>query len=660
MNFFDAQDRARRTSRRLVAAYIVATIVIVAAVTAIVGFALFNFSAVAYDYSDALGQADPRFLVQQGPILIGTAVLTTLFILGASLFKTSVLSAGGGSVATSVGGTLVPADVQDPLRRRLRNVVEEMAIASGVPVPEIYVLEEENSINAFAAGFTPSDAAVAVTRGALEILERDELQGVIAHEFSHILNGDMRLNIRLMGVLFGIMVLGLVGRMIFRSGHHSSLISSRRDRGAPIALVVGLGLVIVGGIGVFFARVIKAGISRQREYLADASAVQFTRQSSGIANALKKIGGYSEGSVIKSADPEEISHMLFGSGARFFGLFATHPPLLARIQALDPSFSAGDMQRVDLHQRRSAIGAESVHAGIAGDMTTAFASGGTAVFADSIAETVGRPEIEHVEYAQLLRQSVPESLYAAAHSQDFAYLLTLALVLDRDGSALQRQLSLAREQLGAERSRVLSRYYDELATTGAEFRLPLLAIAFPALKLRPAPELSFLVTLATRLIEIDGEVDFYEYCFYRILMSNLGQAIDPTGKRNPTRAGRNELRSAVVNLLRVLASYGHDSSQQRDTAFRAGRKELGSWAGSYEYQAGQSMDVALLDRSLDVLLGLSAKGKESLLRAISVTATHDDRLSIREAELIRTVCAALDYPLPPILVQRAIGTSQLY
>ncbi len=162
---------------------------------------------------------------------------TTLFILGASLFKTSLLSAGGGRVATDMGGTLVPADVQDPLRRRLRNVVEEMAIASGVPVPEIYVLEEESSINAFAAGFTPSDAAVAVTRGTLELLDRDELQGVIAHEFSHILNGDMRLNIRMMGVLYGIMVLGLIGRMFVRGGHHTSIISSRRDRGAPVATI---------------------------------------------------------------------------------------------------------------------------------------------------------------------------------------------------------------------------------------------------------------------------------------------------------------------------------------------------------------------------------------------------------------------------------------
>ncbi len=648
MNFFDAQDRARQATRRLVAAYVVVTIIIVLGVTAIVGFALFSISTTGYDITSS------DFVVQQAPILIGTALLTTLFIVGSSLFKTSVLSAGGGRVATDLGGTLVPADVQDPLRRRLRNVVEEMAIASGLPVPEIYVLEEESSINAFAAGYTPSDAAIVVTRGTLELLDRNELQGVIAHEFSHVLNGDMRLNIRLMGVLFGIMVLGLIGRMIVRGGYHTSIVSSRRDRGTPVVLIVGLGLVIVGSIGVFVARILKASVSRQREYLADASAVQFTRQSAGIANALKKIGGYSAGSLIKSVDPEEVSHMLFGTGAKFWGLFATHPPLVERIQALDPRFKESDFPLVDRRLRRSATGPDVIHRGLAGDVTTALAGGGAAVLAESIAETVGHPESAHVEYAQHLRQSVPESLYEAAHSSEFAYLLTIALILDREGVMVERQLALARDQLGEDRAQLLRRYYDELASTDAEYHLPLLAIAFPALKLRPAQELSYLVSLATRMIEIDGKVDFYEYCLYRILMSSLGQAIDPSGRRNAIRARRGELRSAAINLLRVLANYGHESREQSKAAFQAGRATLGQWAEAYDYQTDHGYTVAVLDQSLDVLLGLKSKGKETLLKAISATVAHDGMLAIREAALIRAVCATLDYPLPPILVHREI------
>ncbi len=646
MNFFAAQDRARQASRRLVFAYIVATLLIVLGVTAIVAIALYNFTQAGLGYT-------PRaFIGEQAPILIGTAIVTALFIVGASLFKTSVLSAGGGKVAVDMGGTLVPADTQDPLRRRLRNVVEEMAIASGVPVPEIYVLEEESSINAFAAGYTPSDAAVAVTRGTLELLDRNELQGVIAHEFSHILNGDMRLNIRLMGVLFGIMVLGLIGRMIIRGGYHTSIVSSRRNRGAPVVLIIGLGLAILGGIGVFFARIIKAGVSRQREYLADASAVQFTRQTDGIANALKKIGGYSAGSLIKATDPEEVSHMLFGTGAKLSGLFATHPPLTERIQALDPNFRDSDYPAVDARQYRDNTGPDTVTSGFTGDVTSALATGGAAALADSIAETVGEPDREHVEYAQHLRQSVPESLYAAAHSSEFAYLVTIALILDRTGEHVDRQLAIAREQLGAERAGLLKRYYDDLKSTGAEYRLPLLGIAFPALKLRPSQELSYLVSFASRMIEVDNEIDLYEYCFYRILMSNLGQAIDPTGRRSATRAGRRQIQVAAVDLLRVLADYGHDSDELSAAAYEAGRATLGKWAQAHEYQSDRAYTVQILDKSLDVLLGLNNKGKESLLRAISVTAAHDRKLSTAEAELIRAVCATLDYPLPPILVHR--------
>ena len=646
MNFFAAQDQARRSSRRLVFAYIAATIAIVLGVTAVVGFALFNVSQSGYDNTPG------QFIREQAPLLLGTALLTTLFIFGSSLYKTSRLSAGGGKVAVDMGGTLVPTDVQDPLRRRLRNVVEEMAIASGVPVPEIYVMEEEHGINAFAAGFSPSDAAIAVTRGTLELLDRDELQGVIAHEFSHILNGDMKLNVRLMGVLFGIMVLGLIGRMVVRGGYHSSIISSRRNRNAPVILIIGIGLVVLGGIGVFFARMIKASVSRQREYLADASAVQFTRQSHGIASALKKIGGYSEGSKISATDPEEVSHMLFGSGTSLLGMFATHPPLVDRIQALDPGFKESDFPQVDPRQRRVEITHESQHAAFAGEITTALASDSTKVLSESIADTVGHPQQEHVEFARRLRKSIPAELYDAAHSSELAFLLSIALVLDQSKRTIDRQFSLLQEQLGSERTKIIRRYYDELSASSGEYRLPLLEITFPALKLRPMPELAFLVELTNRLIEVDGDIDLYEFCFYRIMMSSLGQAIDPTGTHGVRRSRRQDLQSAATELLRILADHGHDSDQERIAAFEAGIATLGPWAHGAKYESDRECNAARLNNSLDILLGLNSKGQESLLRAVSATAAHDGKISVAEAELIRAVCATLNYPLPPILVHR--------
>ena len=312
MNFFERQARARRNTTRLVLLFALAVAGIVVAVD--------------------LGV----LLVFGGePALLAMSTLLALGVIGiGSLYRMASLRGGGEAVALQMGGVPVPEDTTDLHLRRLRNVVEEMSIASGVPVPKVYVMEHEAGINAFAAGYSPSDAVIAVTRGALDRLNRDELQGVIAHEYSHILNGDMRLNIRLVGVLFGILMIGLIGRKILQHGG-----GGVRGRGAMPVLVGALIALVVGYVGLFFGRLIKAGVSRSREVLADASAVQFTRQTAGLAGALKKIGGLHDGSrLAERAEAEEVSHMLFGDGTGLRGLFATHPPLLQRIQALEPSF----------------------------------------------------------------------------------------------------------------------------------------------------------------------------------------------------------------------------------------------------------------------------------------------------------------------------------
>ena len=634
MNFFEVQDQARRSTRRLVFLYLLATALIVAGVTLIVGVATFNITS-AGEYLTFWGH-----LSHQAPTLIGTAVIVTLLITGATLVKTSQLSAGGGRVALQLGGTLVSPDTRDPLRSRLRNVVEEMAIASGVPVPEIYVLEQESGINAFAAGFAPGDAAIAVTRGTLEILDRDELQGVIGHEFSHILNGDMRLNIRLMGVLFGIMIIGLMGRMVFRGVRFSS---SRK--GAPIALVIGLGLMIIGGIGVFIARMIKSGVSRQREYLADASAVQFTRQTSGLANALKKIGGYENGSHFQSADPEEVSHMLFGTGSKLSGMFATHPPLTDRIRALDPSFNEGDYPVVTLLERGvPGMASEGrQHAGFAEDTDMPAAKLSPA----SIGDSVAKPTVAHIAFAERVLQTVPELLYDAAHSPDLSYLLTIALILDRSGRVSERQFNLATEQLGEQRTQLIRKFYDELLKASPLYRLPLLEIAFPALRQRPAPQLQYLIDLTGRLIEIDGEIELYEFCFYRVLATNLRHIINPSSSPKRRGPGRKSVREAAVELLRIVAHYGHAVDADGEAAFRAGLKRFGKWGESCAYDVKRKPSTAALDKSLDMLVALNGEGRKMLLESVTTVVLHDEQLNVPEAELIRAICASLEIPLPP-------------
>ncbi len=650
MDFFAAQDRSRRLTRRLILSYLVATSVIVVLVTGVV-LLLLGQGAQSIEYGSGMS-----WLQQQWPIAAGSAAGTAGFIGLASIYKVARLSAGGASVARDLGGTAVTSDVKDPLRRRLRNVVEEMAIASGVPVPEIFVLEEENAINAFAAGFSSEDAAIAVTRGTLENLSRDELQGVIAHEFSHILNGDMRLNIRLMGILFGILAIAMIGRLILRGSSRSR--SSSRNGGAAAGVALGAALFVIGYVGVFFGRLIKAGVSRQREFLADASAVQFTRQTDGIAGALKKIGGLQRGSQL-DADPEEVSHMLFALGSRkLAGLFATHPPLADRISALDPSFRPEQLQ--------SELSSPLGHETLMDDTPTlhiAPLARGAKIQPSPTEEWLndsGRPEDEHIHYAGKLLRSIPELLASAAHSRDHSLLLAIALVLDSDDAQRARQLVYLDSQLGELRSRRVASLYDEYATLGAAYRLPLLDLAFPALKDRPTPQIEFLIEIVDRLIHMDGQVDLFEYAIARVLQGQLSDALYP---RRPLIGRARLARSAKVQrsaqtVVAIFASHGHESAQQGDEAFGHGMRCLNVRL-SEDARLTDVMPadwVSHCDKALTHLNLLDGRDKRTLLRALIEVAGFDNGLTVAEAEMLRAIAAVLQVPLTPLLNEAAIGS----
>ncbi|MEM6512719.1 MAG: M48 family metallopeptidase [Pseudomonadota bacterium] len=627
MNFFDAQDNARKATRWLVIVYSIATLLIVAGVTAVVYFTL-SLSA-----STTMGS----MLQNPAGLLIGTALATLGIIVCASAVKTARLSSGGATVATSMGGTLVSPDTRDPLRRRLLNVVEEMAIASGVPVPDVFVLEEETAINAFAAGYSPSDAAVAVTRGTLELLSRDELQGVIAHEFSHVLNGDMRLNIRMMGVLYGIMVIGLLGRLMLRSGHYGAL-SSRRGKNGNALVMVGLGLAILGFIGVFFSRVIKAAVSRQREYLADASAVQFTRQTRGIAGALKKIGGFEGSSMITSKDPEEVSHMLFGTGMKLSSVFATHPPLANRIAALEPGFDPSEFKPVT----------DAVREQVASEAASQFAGGAVApeISGDNIVEAIGNPQAEHIALAGQIREDIPADLYEDAHSSAGALLLTIALLLDPDQRQFDQQMDIVRNVLGEKRSQRILAQVDQVSRRPRALRMSLLEIAFPALKRRPESELGALIKLLRKLVDSDGKIDLYEFCFLRIIEGHLAHAADPSATSRRRKLTRKQVQHAALDLLRIVAREG--GSTQPATAFRAGIQRLPAWASEAEIGNAQDDVVARLDRAFDLLTALNPAGQKLLIEALVATIGSDGKFSSTEIEVLRALCAAIGCPLPAL------------
>jgi Zn-dependent protease with chaperone function len=624
VNFFEHQDHARRQTRWLVVLFILAVLAIIAAVD----FALL-IAFGQYSLDPGISVASPQGLQTNMPLLMGGAAATGSIIGLASLFKTASLRGGGGKVARDLGGTLVDADARDPLRRRLRNIVEEIALASGVPVPEIYVLEQESGINAFAAGFTPSDAAVAVTRGAMEKLSRNELQGVIAHEFSHVFNGDMRLNIRLMGSLFGILMLALIGRRVLHSARY---MGRSRDSSGSAVFIIAITLTLIGYIGLFFGRWIKSAVSRQREYLADASAVQFTRDPDGIAGALKKIAIYGNASYL-NVESEEVGHMLFGSGQKM-NLFATHPPLMERIQRIDPSFQEEDLTTISkkiLRQEEREAKRQTELA--AKEEKRSGGAGGTIFDAAQFMDQIGNPQWERLLMAAAVAASIPETVRNAAHSADWAPEVLFYTLLDKRPEIQQQQMLIIAQRMGSAA--------EELKP---EQRLPLMEVALPSLKRHPPDFVKKVLETVNELIHADGRVDVFEYLLARVVTQYLWEAVNPQAVRNSGRKTLSGLTADTADVFAILARHGHDVESAAQSAYETGMKGLG-------YQTIPSMPdtenwIESLDASLDRLDALRLSDKETLVKSLIETVTADGELVAAELELLRVVCAMIHVPMP--------------
>jgi Zn-dependent protease with chaperone function len=642
VDFFARQEQSRRTSRALVVAFLLAFVVVALATTAVVAAGLRLYTE---NNSLFLGtESWSQWLDGHGGLVLGLAAGTFGLMVLASLYRTATLARGGGHVARSLGGTRVTGEGTDPLERRLVNVVEEMALASGLPVPEIYVLEQEAGINAFAAGRTPADAAVAVTRGALEHLDRNELQGVIAHEFSHILNGDMRLNQQLIGLAFGILVLSLIGRWLLRSVRYTRSGRGKNSGGIAAALAIGLALTIIGGIGVMLSRLIKAAVSRNRERLADASAVQFTREPEGLAGALKKIGGYS-GRIV-SVDTEEVAHMLFeGRSKAFSGWFATHPPLLERIRALEPSFDPRDLPAPTqpLGAPRPLAADDGATAGLAGApvaVTPAATAASPLERAGEIAAPAGRA----------LRQALPDELYQATRSRESSLLVVVALALSSDDATRRQQLALVERQLGATRAQLAQRLFGEIERASAEVRLPVLELALPTLRQRPREELTYLSDLLTRVQSIETVPRLFDFVLLRLVKTYLNNV--PGAEPEPRRSRRDlpDARAAVRALLATVAAFGSEQSGAARSAYEAGIASVG-WRvepadPTFEPPADER-DLARLDSALAALSSARPRDKERVLRGVLATIRADAVTASEERELFRVVALALGTPLPP-------------
>ena len=641
MDFFASQDKARRNTKLLVFYFAFAVIFLILAVYAAAALA---FTGLGMTHAEGASAEK----ISQFSLFCWTALATLAVILLGSLFKTLSLARGGSAVAEMLDGRLINSGARDANERKLLNVVEEMSIASGVPVPRVYVMDDEPGINAFAAGHTSGDAVIGVTRGCMTLLSRDELQGVIGHEFSHIFNGDMRLNLRLIGLIFGIICLTIMGRIM--------LYSRGRDRN-PLPFL-GIALIVIGWVGVVFGRLIQAAVSRQREVLADASAVQFTRNPSGLAGALKKIGGLAEGSRLESPHAEEASHLFFanGMGKAFFG-FATHPPLVERIRALDPSFD-GKFPTVVLPEETMAEVATETQAKrppvpppIPGFAKMPLGGIAPIVIAQGdLVANIGQPTPQHLRYAAEFPQTIPPSLEAATRDPLGACALVCAFLLDDDASARDRQIEelsrVAPESMCAE----IIRLWPDVENIPSHARIPLIDLALPSLLRLSPPQFEQFRKAKDTLMASDRKTDLFEYMLQKIVSRHLETHFSETPKPITEFYALPALVDDCGVLLSATAHAGQDDLTQAEAAFVRGADSLGRAAGKpIPWLAAEQCDFPRLDRALERLGQAVPQIKKNVLIACAQTVVADGVIQEREAELLRAVADALDCPVPPFV-----------
>jgi Zn-dependent protease with chaperone function len=633
LNFFQQQELARRNTRMMVFLYVLAVIAVVLVVDVVIG--------IAYGW----GMSEPgRPVSAPASLYVLGAAGTLAAILIASAFHILRLREGGAAIARLVGANRVSPDTRDPLERRLMNVVEEMAIAAGMRVPALYVMQEETGINAFAAGYDASSSIITVTWGTLHALNRDELQGVIGHEFSHIVNGDLGLNLRMMGVLGGILFIGSIGEFLMRgsgSGRGS------KDSASGGIVVFGLALFAIGYIGVFFARLIKASVSRQREFLADAASVQFTRNPAGIAGALDQIRASTAGTRVMNRYAEDMSHMFFGQSVPMWlgGLFDTHPAVDERIRRVVPNFGATEYRR-----RRAVAQAIGTAEPAPGPLASAGKRAGDHAYAwgHSVAQSValvGSLEADKVDHARRLIERIPASLREAVRVPNTAAAVVLGLLLAEPRAVMEQQLAAAAAAGAPALAEAARAVAGDAAGLSPALCLPLVDLALPALKSAPAQAKHQFLAALDAVIRADRRVSLHEFVILTLARSQLEPGPLPNARKSIS-----ELRAEVTLLLSLFAHAGRGSAAaaaQPEAAFGAGQQQLGMKEAVLAPL--ETLSLQAVGEALESLRALAPLAKSELMSAFFAAVISDKTVKIAEAELMRLAGAVLGCPLPPLI-----------
>lgn len=652
MNFFQSQDAARKNTKLLVLFFLTAVALLIVLTNLLV------IGVVTFSQSPTITVTELKAQFNWNTfLLVGVGVVALVFL--ASLYKIIQLSGGGERVAEMMGGELIIDGGGDIHKKRVLNIVEEMSIASGTPVPPVYLIDDM-AINAFAAGTTTGNAVIGVTRGTIKKLSRDQLQGVIAHEFSHIHNGDMRLNIRLIGLLNGILIIGTIGYFLLRSSTRRSHRRSSKGGGGGAVIVLGIGLMVIGYTGTFFGNIIKAAVSRQREYLADASAVQFTRNKDGIAGALKRIGGNSHGSIMQSSEAAEISHALFGEGVStmFTGLFATHPPLDKRIRAIQPNWD-GEFevppeidplteaeQALEDHKTSDAKRDAFINGVVIMAGHTAISEEANNNLENAI-DSIGQPSEENFEYAQQVIATLPEALKLAARNPYSARAVIYYLLLDKHPENRDQQLQYIKEKADTGIYEETLKLHDAIPELHPVYRLPLIEITLSTLRQLSVRQYFLFKDNLNALIEMDDKINLFEWSLHKIVFHHLESVFE---KSKPPIQNK-KLTSLKVEcsiLFSFLIHAGKQDGISAQDVFDRVKEKTG--ITEIELIPFKSLSMKKLNTALSRLNRVKPLSKPKLLKACATCITADKKITPTEAELFRAISDILDCPMPPLSI----------
>ena len=617
MNFFEQQDQARQKTWLLILLFATAVVCIIGLTVLLMAITVWGVEI--WSATDIGSNQINWISIAKTAFAVIAVVACVIF------FKRLQISQGGHTIAEMLGGRPIEHGTDNIDEQRLLNVVEEMAIAAGLPVPSVYLMPE-TTVNAFAAGFNDSDAVIGVTRGTLERLSREQLQGVIAHEFSHILHGDMRLNLNLITVLAGIIFIGQSGRFVM---HGASRVRGRNQGALPV-FALALGLIVIGSIGTLFGNIIKAAVSRQREFLADASAVQYTRNPEGISGALKVIAGSKAGTTLSSPRAEECSHMFFGDALFFraFNIFSTHPPLDRRIRRIEPNWDGSYLPGKPLKEQPKT-------------KTTARYQRKIDNLNESVRNT-GVLDPLMVAVAGALMHSLPSPVYQATQQPGSAYALMLALRLDNDSNIRSKQLGML-ESIPTMQTAVkkLFVHADKLAE---EDILPLIEMAIPALKRQSESQYKQLKQHLTQFIMADQESDYKEWLHFRLLSHYLDQHFLPNQKQRYRRNYHSyaPVKTDCVCVLSLLANESHSDNNKKDAAFNVGKEIL----KLIELQRTEELTLANVNQALTQLEYLVPLLKEQFLLACAACIQANNSITVMGWDLLRVIAACLGCPMP--------------